>query len=195
MKDAVATMGGLLPDDAGGRDAVHVAVFSAYAAETVFPSQPIGITGITRAQDHEVAAANVPLIAIVDPFLAMAVQAGQRFWAYLLPRTITGLSHQWQHPAFGAGAEKVYATPSSKLASEQWLRDFCSRSDCPSYEKTLSLAAERADGLDDPWDGEYLHVSGYDAHGEIPPEFWNHVENVIGRPIKGTRAKYFSCGC
>lgn len=198
MKDAVATMGAILPDDAGGRDAVHVAVFSAYSPRTVYPGQSIGRTGATNGVDTEVATEHpepTEMIAIVDPFLGGAVHPGQRFWAYLLPRTITGLSHKWEHPAFGAEAEKVYAAPASKLASEQWLRSFCESADCPGYEEVMGAAAQIADGRVVGWDGEYMHFNELDAHGEIPPEFWDHVEVVLGRPIKGQRATYFSCAC
>lgn len=192
MKDAVATMGDLLPDDAGGRDAVHVAVFSAYSAIPLFPMQRISRTGATNGVDSEVGIIGAA-IAIVDPFLTVPVLPGRRFWAYLLPRTITGLSHKWAHPAFEE-SETVYAPPASKLASEKWLRNFCENADCPGYEEVMGLAAARADG-DDGWCGEYLQVSGKDAHGEIPPAFWDHVEVVLGRPIKGERATYFSCSC
>ena len=35
-----------------------------------------------------------------------------------------------------------------------------------------------------------------DAHGDIPEEFWGHVENVLGRKIPARRrAKYFTCSC
>jgi hypothetical protein len=41
---------------------------------------------------------------------------------------------------------------------------------------------------------EYLHFDGEDAHGEIPDEFWTHLEVVTGeRPPY--RPKYFSCSC
>ena len=74
--------------------------------------------------------------------------------------------------------------------SEKWLRAFCARSDCPSYERVLAEAADPSD----LWDDEYLHFNGRGAHGEIPPEFWQHVEVVLGRSVEN-KPKYFSCSC
>ena len=46
------------------------------------------------------------------------------------------------------------------------------------------------------WDSEAMHFSGIDAHGSIPPEFWEHVENVIDRKVgPNERPEYFSCAC
>lgn len=193
MKDAVATMGGVLPEDAGGRDAVHVAVFSAYSNTRLFAGQDVSLVE-TGGRDEKVAPGGEP-IGIVDPFLRHSVEPGNRVWIYLYPRTITALSHRWSHPAWEGLAGSSYAPPSAKLASEKWLREFVRRTDCPSYEEVMGLAAKRADRSDDDPDEEYLLVRGSDAHGEIPPEFWDHAEVVLGRPIKGERAKFFSCSC
>jgi hypothetical protein len=193
MKDAVATMGTILPDDAGGRDAVHVAVFSATATQRLFPGQDVSV-----ARHNEQDAVVTPLgehVGIVDPFLSGSVEPGCRFWVYLYPRTITALSHRWSHPAFGGNTGVSYVPPSAKLQSEEWLRAFVARSDCPSYERVLALATTRADMEDEYPDDEGLLVLGSDAHATIPPEFWDHVENVIGRPIRGKRATYFTCSC
>ena len=192
-KDAVATMGTILTDDVGGRDAVHVAVISAEAGSLLTPGQHVGrLTGAT--DDHlTVGYASEP-IGIVDPFLQAYVQKGQRFWLYLYPRTITSLRHNWTHPAFAdAPVNTSYSPPSQKLASEQWLRDFVERSDCPGYEAVVAAAigdeAER-------WNDEYLHFSGQEAHGAIPREFWDHIEVVTGQKIpQEKRASYFSCSC
>lgn len=192
-KDAIATMGSILPDEAGGKDAVHVAVFSAVADETVHPGQAVALVQ-DGEPDSAVSAKEKHKIGIVDPFLSHPVQYGERFWVYLYPRTITGLSHQWTHPAFD-DADTVYATPSNKLASEQWLRDFCQKADCPGYEAVLGKAAQIADGHNDAFDDEYMQFTGVDAHGEIPDEFWDHVEIVLGRPVQGERARYFTCSC
>lgn len=196
-KDAVATMGALLPNDAGGRDAVHVAVFSAVSSEKLMPGQDVALNTQGDA-DCEVSASGAH-IGIVDPFLKGAATPGSRFWVYLYPRSITGLSHRWSHPAFGEGGGS-YATPSAQLASEQWLRDFCaSNNNCPSYDtiiRAVSGEQWQEDGYGDAvqWDGEYLHFNGSDAHGEIPREFWDHIETVIGRKVPH-RSEYFSCSC
>lgn len=192
-KDAVATMGEILPDDAGGRDAVHVAVVSAMASEKLFPGQDVGI-GEQQGRDYE-AIASAALIGIVDPYLKMPVLKGERFWLYLYPRSITGLNHHWTHPAFpdDARADASYAPPSAKLDAEKWLRDWAGSADCPGYEWFIAEAANLADGGGDG--DEYLLVRGRDAHGDIPDEAWSKAEIVLGRSIKVPRPAYFSCSC
>jgi hypothetical protein len=202
MKDAVATMGAVLPDDAGGRDAVHVAVISVIADVTLMPGQHVGLITNDASGEYTAGDEATEKIGIVDPFIKGKVRRRQRFWLYLYPRTITALSHRWSHPAFpeAKSTEEVYAPPAYKLVSERWLRAFAERHDCPSYEVLLEAAAGPSQGgyADDGTgiinDGEYLTFLGRDAHGDIPPEFWDHVEVVTGKKIK-KRAKYFSCSC
>ena len=209
MKDAVATMGNILPEDAGGRDAVHVAVFSAYADIQLHPSQHIGIVSPPNENgDTKVGVMKDGLIAIVDPFLPHPVKAGERFWAYLYPRTITALSHKWSHPSFET-TDTVYTNPAAKLASEIWLKEYCESNDCPDYDTMIDIASQMGDGRTrgmfketDGWydgvswsvDSDYLILNGMDGHAEIPVEFWKHAEIVVGKSIK-MRPEYFSCSC
>ncbi len=188
-KDAVATMGTILPDDVGGRDAVHVAVISVRSVGVLAPGQHVGFKS-APAENGSVGIVDEP-IGIVDPFLSAMVRAGERFWLYLYPRTITSLRHNWTHPAFSEAVRgEAYAPPSQKLTSEQWLRDFVARSDCPPYEIVIGAAMAAAEG-----GGEYVHFDGQDAHGEIPEEFWGHLAAVTGRKFDGSHPQYFSCSC
>lgn len=190
MKDAVATMGAILPDDAGGRDAVHVAVISAVAGQKFQPGQAVGFASVDGTGEHTAVVGVTPL-GIVDPFIQGAVKKGERFWLYLYPRTITGLRHQWTHPAFADDAGTKYDTPGQKLAAEQWIRSFADRSEV-EYHELMAKAADVADGSGD---GDYMCFYGSDARGEIPDEFWIMAEIVLGREIKGCKPSYFSCSC
>lgn len=206
MKDAVATMGGLLPADAGGRDAVHVAVFSARSPVKVYPSQEVGLVDIEPVEFGDTVVS--PLanhIGIVDPFLKVAANPGQRFWVYLYPRTIISLSHKWGHPAFvepdsaraismavasapGFDPSRVYVTPTMKLDSERRLLELCATWDL-NYDALLK-AVEAWDS-----DGEYLTIYGSDASGDIPQEIWGHIENITGKRLPVEKPAYFSCSC
>lgn len=44
------------------------------------------------------------------------------------------------------------------------------------------------------YDDEYILVRGSDAHADIPPEFWDHLQIVTGRNF-AHRADFFSCSC
>jgi hypothetical protein len=79
-------LGELVPDDLGGRDAVHVAVVAMVATRVMQPGERL-------------------TNGMVDPFLSSPVQPGQRFWFCLFPGTVTGLRHHWRHPAYD-GDEK-----------------------------------------------------------------------------------------
>lgn len=180
--DALATLGTII-DETGKRDAIHLAVEPTIAAEKLYPGQDVGVDGTK----------NNP-VGIVDPFLKAAVLPGERFWLVVYPRQINSLRHVWTHPAFG---DEGTIVAKSKANSETWLRTFISGADCPSYERVMMLI-EKGE-IDEDYgrsyfDGEYLHFSGSDAHGEIPPEFWDHVEVVTGKKISN-RPEYFSCSC
>lgn len=172
------------------RDAIHVAIVPVVARDKVFPSQHVGLV------DGQATALLSDRIGIVDPFLGTPVQPGETFWLFLYPGSITSLRHVWTHPAMD-GSQDVTKGQSE---SEEWLKDFCRRSDGPDYTDIMSAlknggTCESSNGyysirIDD----EYIHVNGSDAHGEIPPEFWDHVETVLGRKVQD-RPTYFSCSC
>lgn len=177
------------------RDAVHMAIAPVVAAERLTAATHVGFVG----ESNEVGQSVDNLIGIVDPFLKRQVQKGETFWLFLYPGSIVSLRHEWEHPAFGKEDAGAVA---DKVASEQWLRDFCSDHDCPSYESVMDVITTPGGvqlGDEEYYgksyvDGDYIHFSGTDAHGEIPDEFWDHVEVVTGRRVKH-RATYFSCSC
>lgn len=216
-KDAVATMGGVLPDDVCGRDAVHVAVISATARVRLHPGQHVGFID-TPVEDGFIVHQGLlgddenpgEVVGIVDPFIKGSIVPGQRVWVFLYPRTITGLQHHWSHPSFDKPSisapvvkpippEKLEVTPEQKLLSEQWLKNFCKTRDCAPYDIVKYEIAHLQDGEGDVFfssepDGEYLCFHGYDAHCDVPDEFWDHMSVVLERTIH-KRVKYFTCSC
>lgn len=182
MRDAVATMGTILPDDVGGRDAVHVAVIAVEAPMLLLPGEDVAANGDPNGKH----------VGIVDPFLKYEVKTGQRFWLYLYPRTITGLNHSWSHPDFPDQTQ----INANKAKSEQWLRAFCRDKDVPHYEALLECVR---DHHEDRWGdgmGRGLYIGDMDSQANIPDEFWDHVEVVTGLKFeKQNRAEYFRCAC
>lgn len=189
MKDAVATMGTILPEDAGGRDAVHVAVISAVAGQRLLPSQDVGFVG-EHGNGENIAATVAEPLGIVDPFLKSVVEKSQRFWVYLYPRTITGLRHHWTHPKFAdAPSGQVYATPGQKLASVQWIDEFA-RGFGFTGARMIEAARE--------WiaTGDYWCEGGTFEGESIPDVFWEHYERATGEIVPNDkRHTFFTCSC
>jgi hypothetical protein len=190
--DALETLGTIIGEGVG-RDAIHLAVEPVIAATRLYPGQDVGFV------EGGVGPCNMTL-GIVDPFLKAPVQKGQRFWLVVYPRQITSLRHVWTHPQFAEVIAKEVES-SSKEASEKWLREYCKNDgEAPEYETLIALACGQMDDNDGEYgwshQGEYLLARGHDAHGDIPAELWDHVENVIGKKIPSEkRASHFSCSC
>ncbi len=188
--DALETLGTIIgPNEK--RDAIHLAVIPARAGQTLHAGESISLKDGVATPDPKG-------IAIVDPFLQSSVFKGQTFWMVLRPRLITSLRHVWTHPDLPDEPVAGQGPNHNKETSEAWLRNFCETADCPGYEATIAAALGKWSDEDGDCygenDGEYLFFSGRDAHGEIPPEFWTHVEIVTGQKI-ANRPTYFSCSC
>jgi len=109
------------------------------------------------------------------------------------------------HKGYAGSASVVACVLSDETADAVWwLTNFADTKDCPDYETLLNAAAghhdenNMGDGYSyseiSKWDESYLHFNGSDAHGEIPAEFWTHVERATGKAIT-ERPSEFSCSC
>lgn len=172
--DALETLGTII-DEKAGRDAIHLAVEPAIAAEKLYPGQDVGFVagGVGRCDKP---------LGIVDPFLKAPVQPGQRFWFVVYPRQITSLRHVWTHPAFPENA-------AVQSVAEKWLRDYAGKVGV-TYEDLMYHAKDHAI-TGDLWneggrfEGEYLH-----------DDFWDHYEAVTGGKVASkNRSNFFSCAC
>lgn len=168
------------------RDAIHVAVAPVSSNETLYPGQHVGvITGTS-----EVSSIANALHGIVDPYLKHAVTPGQKFWLFLYPQTVTGLRHDWTHPAFVDAAPAQVPTP-GKIASksETWLREFASGKGLDLRE-LIEAAGNYLDS------GSYL-CDGSRFKGEyVPDDFWNHYSDYVGVKVdENKRGSFFSCSC
>jgi len=186
MKPVQETIGTILTENYE-RDAIHIAMFPATADEMLWRGDYVALE-TKKDKVFKVLPTDSRCIGLVDPFVNSRINPGQKFWVFLLPNTVTSLRHDWTHPAF---VTEIRIDKISKAeASELWLRSFLDNADCPGYDVVMGMIKRG----DDSWDPDYLHFSGYDAHGEIPPEFWVHVENVLGYAPKN-KPSYFSCSC
>lgn len=185
-------IGQLLPNKHADRDAIHIAIAPVVAAEGLRPGQHVGF--VQDGNTELVGPNTKALIGIVDPYLDEVVHEGSACWLFLYPQTITSLRHNWTHPAFAK------QEPDQRVKnSERWLRDFL-RDNGPRYDDLIEAVKGDGSVMDDDGyngiriDGDYLTVFGTDAYGEIPDEFWDHVEVVTGKTIK-ERPEHFSCSC
>lgn len=179
------------------RDALHIAVISMPAGDWLNPGEPVRIySGTVVGCDRN----DKDCIGVVDPYISYAAK-DDLVWVCLNPNTVTTVQHVWEHPAFDISALKPLPKP-TKEESEAWLRDFCSKADCPDYDILIAAATDqKVEPADEDYypvayklTDEYLHFGGRDAHGRIPFEMWDHIENVTGEKCF-LRPKRFSCSC
>jgi hypothetical protein len=186
---------GEIPNEKGIRDALHIAVISLPAGEFLEPGDWVRIyNGMVVGCDKDES------IGVVDPFRRY-VSKNELVWVCLNPNTVTSVHHYWEHPEFSE--DKLVPKPApTKEESEAWLREYLGRADCPGYDIVIAAATgEHVPSADSEYysDGyeindEYLYFGGRDAHGSIPYEMWDHIENVTGKKCIW-RPKYFSCSC
>ena len=168
---------GRLIKEPQARDAIHVAVAPVTATERLAPGQPVSFAGDGHTS---VCAASGASVGIVDPFLTAPVFAGERFWLFLWPGSITSLRHDWTHPAF---------EPKPRDASEQWIRDFATGVGL-KYEVVMEGAREYLRT------GEYLCFGGLLEGEYVPDDFWPHYEQVTNTTVpKNERGSFFTCSC
>lgn len=155
------------------RDAIHVAVAPVKAGWNLMPGQRVCLDGGMAV--HEVRG---NAIGIVDPFLQSMIKTGETFWLFLFPNTVTGLRHEWQHPAFEAESVNV------KAESEKWLRNFCFEHEGLDYDDMLEQLQQK--------DGYTVQMGSESARDEgISEEFRYHFRIVTGSDVLG----HFSCSC
>lgn len=172
------------------RDAIHVAVAPVTAGERLMPGERIGLyQGLATSAEQR----GVTAIGIVDPFLETFVRPKQRFWLWLFPNTVTGMRHEWQHPAFGGAQAPESARPSQEDSSIAWLTDFAKEFEL-SYSELMDILV---DGSKD--DDFYHHLSFQTPSRayEDREEMWRHYETVTGQRLSGMQKEHvpFSCAC
>lgn len=164
------------------RDAIHIAVIPVVAGEWLAPAGKVRMAASGKAV---VAASRDEAVGIVDPFLKEHVTAGQRFYLFMYPNTITSLRHNWTHPSF----PNAPALPVVANGSEKWLRDFADSVDL-TYNQVMTAA--------DDWVAheEYLSMGGHLEGHYVPEEFWPHYENVRGVTVVPVKQRnFFTCSC
>lgn len=173
-------IGQLAPDDAQ-RDAIHVAIAPVIAAERL----PHGSAVAWAPGQEGTAVINVPWdhpnkLGIVDPFRTGFVNAGERFWLFLMPNTVTSLRHEWTHPAFTTQApveQKAEPTEAQILAA---VEQACNKLgyDFDSYNGEITICRGDGDRDDDP-------------------RVWEYAEDILGTAIPSVyrRTAYFTCAC
>lgn len=208
---------GKLTSEREKRDAIHVAIIPVKASCDISAGTPVrfckgSTTTVRRAHDGY---SDAPSIGVIDPFLRGPgndgdwgeVKEGEWCWLFLNPNTVTGLRHEWQHPAFpepepmkpgDADAAQVKRVLSAIHGdSEEWLRDYAAMLDC-TYEELIETAKNVVSGNDDH--NAYITTMGFDTPDRASTEimvFWEHFHNVTGITVPhGVRQKtFFSCSC
>lgn len=166
------------------KDAIHIAVAPVEAGQDLTPGQRVKISHIGGKAMAWYCSDDEKCEGVVDPFLSETVKDGQQFFLFLKPGTITGLRHDWTHPAFPSTA-----VPTDRSESERWLRDWAERYRA-DYDDMLhgAVSGEGYCFGDDDGPPQYRNAEA---------EFWRHVEAVTGKRFAEEHRENtpFRCAC
>lgn len=169
------------------RDAIHIAIAPVVAATKLHPGDHVG-----PLPDGRFGSGAKDYIGIVDPFLKSPVRSDEKFYLLLYQNTITGMRHEWQHPAFKEQA--TLKVDGSKEDSERWLRDYAITA-CPYDEEPESAFKVFMRSIES---NRCIFYHGRDLHGaedlEQPEELFKHLSIYLGRPVDRESFGY-TCSC
>lgn len=184
---AQETVGKIIADDEQ-QDAIHFAVAPVVAAQMLLPGSHVGF--VEDGNQQLVGAAGKHL-GIVDPFLTSAVKQGERFWLFLYPNTISGLRHQWTHPAFWMKPPLPNVTISNddhKKKSIEWIR---------LHAEDMGLSASALMDNAREWiECEEHQVQQGSEHWRSTfnaEHFWHHYEIATGEIVPNDKKHSFYC--
>lgn len=101
---------GTIPTTKNIRDAIHIAIVSIEAGETLKPGERVGV-----ATDGCAYGRMTP-VGIVDPFLDHVITTGEMFYLLMNQGSTSKMVHHWTHPILDQ--VKQLAPPSTKSEYE-----------------------------------------------------------------------------
>ncbi len=175
---------GRQPVEGERRDAVHVPIIQAVAAEKLKPGQPVSFLNNTG----DMAGSTRNAIGIVDPFLMNDVLQGERFWMVLNPGSITSLRHDWEHPLI-TPQDAAEERPRLATASEVWLQNYAAELGL-GYSELIRGAQEFLQT------GDFLNRGSLLEGVYLAEAFWDHFQHVTGSKVPLDRqVSFFRCSC
>ncbi len=183
-------LGKLITKKKASRDCVHIAIVPLIAGDSILVGSPIKLAyGTADIALMAEPAYGDDVIGIADPYLKeYQIQKGQRFYGFLTPGTVTGMTHQWNHPAFDN-------VKKPKDEHESWLRAFCDKWNFKFDELIKAGISEK--------DDDYVTAHGRDLHSRSDlddgeeTEFWSHLEAFTGKTFsyEHRSRNRWSCSC
>lgn len=94
---------GKVPAELGVKDAIHTAIVSVRAAQTIEPGQKCLMNNFNEAEP------SAKGIGVADPFRKTNIARGENFWLILNQDEIPNVQHVWNHPTvdFSAPTREV----------------------------------------------------------------------------------------
>lgn len=160
------------------RDAIHIAIAPVEAMEDLEPGEHVCLV---RDCYHAMGSGS-SCVGIVDPFLRDTVKKGEIFYIFLYPQTVTGIVHQWKHPAFNEenippwikGDTSVHVGYLKKVAEDMSM----------SYDELISAATNYV------LNGTYVESWNDIDNIEL---FWWNFEKVTGHVVRDKTDSFYRC--
>lgn len=172
------------PRPSAMRDAVHIAVIPFVAGEDLYAGNYVK-RSIVR-EDTVLICDDITdkqCIGVVDPFLLRGhVMKGEHIWVFILPNTISGLRHHWEHPLI---------QPLQDMGeSEKYLKAFA--------EENNVRFGELIDGYRRAARGEdgFVTVHGTSRTPVVDDVLFHHLASYTGVSIGAAKDNLnWSCSC
>jgi len=169
------------PTEVGVKDAIHVAIVSVRAGESLHPGRRVTLN------EHREAVNDAKGIGVADPFLKSRIKKGDNLWILMDASQIANVQHTWDHELDFSPPERVVAEGKQLARYADMLGvTYTQLTDAAyklidegvssEYEGTLSQE-ELENALDDMWD------FWYDWEEETGHEFENEGTACCPEPM------------